>query len=476
MSTTVEYSSQNWFQGEGNAIVSMCGGCVGVVVLSLVIFMNENNYVKSIATADLLTNAVDVSNCKYDPANDDHLVYVHGCNVVAPQIGATVSNLAANPSPFLNSLLSGSSLETPSVQMTVEIMQWYEHCEETSHTQKDNQGGTQTVTVKTCDGRKRWQSSLPTNGVIHIRNSNKRFLNAGNIPRNLPAGSETISCKDNCVQMGADGFVLPEESVEWMSDQNVVGEARIDTNSRGVWNGNGDAQQNMVTRDDGYLYIRYTNRNYYNGCVNDGNCVSPGIGDIRITLTAKVAHQASMAAEQRGLNFGPWPPQKFNFFGQTTNEVERVKFDQDRTVEQFIDDWKSESSSLLWIIRLVAFILMFAAWSCIFQPLSVMADLLRILNYCTCCIGSILDNAAQCVISMVSCGFACCCFTFVFIVAWFVARPLYAVLGLVIMVGLGVSAAVFHFTQGKKAGGRMFALVEPLGLDSPACEYIKVAV
>merc|ERR1711920_6384 len=146
---------------------------------------------------------------------------------------------------------------------------------------------------------------------------------------------------------------------------------------------------------------------------------------------------------------GPWPPETFEFWGRKTYPLEELR-EGSYTKADFEAQVKSENKMIAYILRLVFFIVMICAFGCIFQPLSVAADLLRVLNYCTCCLGSILDHAAQSVISCVSCMSACWCFTVVFILAWFCANPTYALIGVVILVALCGVCVFLGQTVGKK--------------------------
>merc|ERR1719291_382999 len=97
------------------------------------------------------------------------------------------------------------------------------------------------------------------------------------------------------------------------------------------------------------------------------------------------------------------------------------------------------------MIRIIGLFVMIMAFFMIFSPLSVMADLLMWLNYCTCCLGSILDKASQAVISAVSCGTGCICFTIIFCAAWCVANPTYTLIGVLLIACICGGGAAYRF-------------------------------
>lgn len=153
-----------------------------------------------------------------------------------------------------------------------------------------------------------------------------------------------------------------------------------------------------------------------------------------------------------GVSFTTYPSQPFNFWGQTTKPLEWL-VDMPESEQDLIDEYKGGSKMTLWVVRIIGFVVMLCAFKCIFEPLSVATELLQYLNYCTCCLGSVLEKASQAVINVVSCSFACSCFCVVFGLAWLAARPTYAVVSLgVVAIGLG-TVLLLHM-GGKKAASR----------------------
>merc|ERR1712039_972454 len=90
-----------------------------------------------------------------------------------------------------------------------------------------------------------------------------------------------------------------------------------------------------------------------------------------------------------------------------------------------------------------------------------MGDLMRMLNYVTCCFecGTMLDNIGQTVLFALSCACGCSWFWFFWAVAWFFVHPTIA---LILMIGgLALSAGFFFFVlpamKGKSADAREFS-------------------
>lgn len=139
---------------------------------------------------------------------------------------------------------------------------------------------------------------------------------------------------------------------------------------------------------------------------------------------------------------------------------------------EFLKEWNAEITGNLWIIRICALILMVVAFEMIVQPLSVAADLLRTLNYCTCCLGTFLDDAAQCVIHTVAFVAALALFSITVAVAWIAARPLLGI-GLLV-VAVGAICFLIH-THRKHGSARQVGIsdVENRGMEAARAPMVQ---
>jgi hypothetical protein len=193
---------------------------------------------------------------------------------------------------------------------------------------------------------------------------------------------------------------------------------------------------------------------------------TPQIGDVRVSLTGRWTEQATVAAQQTSFessraNLGPYPSQSFGWFGKRTKPLEKLEPGM-LSQDEFVKMWNGEISAQLWIIRLVAVVLMIISFELIFQPLSTAADLLRMLDYCTCCLGSLLSEAAQCVIHTVAAVVAICVVLVAVAVAWIVARPGFAI-GLLIA-AVCLTACMIAHARRKTSARRMGLVGGAVGL------------
>merc|ERR1712217_593200 len=177
----------------------------------------------------------------------------------------------------------------------------------------------------------------------------------------------------------------------------------------------------------------------------------------RITVSGVGVDVASVAAKQVPLDdmsdLVAFPGQPFDMWGRRTYDLLKLE-PGSLNIRAFIAAYKTENAEFAWILRIGSLIVLCGAFNCIFKPLSVAADLVKMLNYCTCCLGDILDGAAQSVISTVSCCFAIFCFLMVFSAAWAVANPTFlAVFGLWV-VGCLCAGIAFKALAGKQTNAR----------------------
>jgi hypothetical protein len=439
MSDTVygETTHENWFQREGNAFKSMCCGFVLVILNIPFIFWNETNYVRAQATADLMNQATVLDNCVIPRDLSQGQMVFSSCSVNAPDIAMNL------PPPFQSFV---PRFEGASLTWSLEIYQWSESSSQ--ECTKDNRGGQNCVTKYSYS--QGWESRPINSNSFYSPSGHQNY---GSLPSNTPAGSYTVPAQQIFLSnMVGDSSVTPNTG-HFILDANLQSQfpnirahlnAPMQVGASTRWQSGTPLQASDLRIQSGYLT---TSVGY------------PQIGDVRIMIQGKSASHAGVCADVRyqdgqgGTLLGPHPPQKFNFWGQTTLPMENLRggsFDLD----SFITEIKDENMIFALLCRFIGWLLMIVAFFMIFSPLSVMADLLMWLNYCTCCLGSILDKASQAVIAMVSCGTGCVCFTIVFCAAWAVANPTYVLIGVIIIVGICVAGGVYRMKMNKEAGAR----------------------
>jgi hypothetical protein len=404
----------------------MCVGFLLVILCSFFIFQNETNYVKEQASADVMLDAKVIDNCDPTGLSSGELIF-SSCKVNAPDIATNL------PSP-LNSFVS--KFEGASLSWAVEIYQWTESSSQ--ECTKDNRGGDNCVTKYTYD--KTWSDTPVESRGFH---SPRYHSNTGDLPSNVQNGDYTVPGR-NIFLSANEGdsqsignvphFVLDKDlQSQFPHVDALAGTASLAGGSQKQWSG-GRLEDSNLRHISGYLTTSFG---------------SPAIGDIRISVSGQRASSASVSADTfgadgAGVNLGPHPPQKFDFWGRMTYPVEYLR-GGNYDLHGFIAEIKDENMMIAWLFRLIGLVVMIAAFFLIFSPLSVMADLLMWLNYCTCCLGSILDKASQAVISAVSCGTGCICFTIIFCMAWCVANPTYTLLGVLLILCICGGGAAYRF-------------------------------
>lgn len=429
-SDEVRVVDQNWFQREGNACGSMCLGFCLVPICVIGIFYNELNYVKELATADLIKKATIVPNCQTGSSGNNAFVYVTGCKLQAP-------NLAPGAPDVLQQFMP-ERFEGAELAWSVEIKQWKRHCRTESTTHKTSTGGSRTVQREICECKLDWfPNPIPSECQSEQNLGASMPSNIQNGVKYAPKGE--IKLFDPADPNG-ESFVLSQTFTEQIPYKTGILKAPYSGQPHQFWNGG--------RLDAGMLNL------HSDGVLKTGD----DLNDIRVTVTGRGTDELQAVAadevrEGKDFTFVAHPPEQYSIFGRETNPVAAL-VDGSPSRSDYISDLKVAAGVMTMIVRIILFIVMIAAFNCIFQPLSVMADLLKILNFCTCCLGDILDNAAQMVIGMVSCGCGCSCFLVAFILAWMYANPFYAILGLVVLFGL-VGAAFFLKSQVK--GKKVFA-------------------
>lgn len=418
-------TNENWFQREGGAIKSMCCGFLVVILCSMMIFWNETNLVIAQATADVMKGAEVVQNCA--PSSEQGALVFAACDVNAPDISDHVNSQLH---PFVG------KFEGSSISWSTEIYQWVEQRHDDQHCTKTKTGGKSCTHNVYYTYNREWSSSAVNSGNFRSQYGHD---NQGSIPfsdgsytlpaygiylSNKPGSAASVSQTDpHFVLDGNLQSQFPSKSVPLKSEASANG---MQVSGGYVRKGNGDE-----------------------------------IGDTRTSVSGSGSAKASVCALQGsdldgGVKLGPSPPQPFDIWGRMTYPLEDLRGGI-YTKKSFIAMIKSENQVIADLLRVVGFIVMIWAFFCIYKPLSVMADLLMFLDYCTCCLGSILDKASQAIIGCVACASGCFCFTFIFTCAWMVANPTYAVCGVIVLCcicGLGAGARFGGLIPKKDAQAR----------------------
>ena len=151
----------------------------------------------------------------------------------------------------------------------------------------------------------------------------------------------------------------------------------------------------------------------------------PQIGDVRISFTQILPHNASVVAQQTKDSFCPYP---------VNGDTISLMSDSIQSAELMFSKAQSANNMLTWILRIVGFLMMLIGVSMVFKPLSVLADVLPIM-------GDIVEMGT----SMVAFLIALPSWLIVIAIAWIVYRP---VLGIILLVIAG--AVIFYLIKKRK--------------------------
>jgi hypothetical protein len=406
----------------------LCSFCCLIPITIGAIYWNELNLVISDATAGLVGQAHVVHACSPTDEYNGRLVYTE-CRAQCPEIADL---LDPTLKPFI------TSFEGTELSWDLEIYQYEETSN--SHCHKNNDGS------KTCHTTYSYSAGWHSNSINSNSFHSSYYSNRGTtLPDNIKSSS--VDAPDYSVMLLNDNnqatFSLPNKLAQMFPSKTIYPTSGVGDNL-GQWGGAGPLDSSMLHVSGEYLVT------YHGG---------PRIGDLRISVSGKTGTKASVAAKQvssemaPGFTFKDYPPQPFDFWGRKTYPLGRLEAHIE-SKQDFIQEWLNENADVAIILRLVLLVLMIV-WCCMFlSPLSVMADLLRIINCFTCGLGTLLDNAAQTVIGAMACGLGCCVFSIVWAVSWFLVRPTLSVF--VLFVGFAAFAGLHYLKtqQGKAAEAR----------------------
>lgn len=448
------FRTEGFVERQGKAL---CGACacffIGIPLIIMLICWNESNLVKSNATATLVKDAKEVADCVPTPESDGKLIYAT-CAVTAPDLAPGLPDVLR---PFV------PSYHGAQMSWGMEIFQYAETKHE--NCKKNNDGS------KTCHTTYSYSSGWHSSPISSSEFQSPEYSNEDtDFPSNLH-GSGSLSAPDHSVIMHSPSpepkpaFALPTFVADQLPSKGVQPASGMQSGPS-QWQGTGDIQASDLHAGGAYITTAQG---------------SPKIGDIRISFSGRMSKEASMAAKQKSRSESPWftvdyyPPQRFDFWGRKTYQLARLEGGRE-SKDKFVENWLSQNQGVAWAIRIISLILFVVAFCQILGPISVAADLLRCINCFTCGLGTLLDNAAQTVISLVSCGLGCACWCFFVALSWFFVHPtlscvLIAIAVLAYLTPTVIMPKIMKKTEARegyvKMGGVSFngKLVQPLAHD-----------
>ncbi|TSC72254.1 MAG: hypothetical protein G01um101470_377 [Parcubacteria group bacterium Gr01-1014_70] len=211
--------------------------------------------------------------------------------------------------------------------------------------------------------------------------------------------NKVTAAKIGVYNFDPQGATLPNFSALPLNSQNVV------------------LSQDAVLANDSYLFIRKS---------ESGTFESPQVGDLRISYN--VLHP-----NFDGSIFGKLSGDKIDpYFDQDDNRLYHVFAG---TREEGVATLHSEYTKMLWILRLVGFLLMWFGLAALFGPISVLLDILPIFGAISRSLIGIITFAASIILT---------------IVTIIVSAIIHSLVALVIALAVTIAAIIVFFVMWKK--------------------------
>ncbi len=364
---------QSWLSRIGGAIKGVFFGIILVVVAFPLLFINEGRAVRRHKTLkEGAGMAVTISPDNVDSSYNGQLVHVTGF---------------ATTEEELSDREFGVSVNAIHLKRDVEMYQW----RETSKTEtRTRTGGSQErITTYTYD--KGWSSTL-------INSDNFAEQDPSRInPKTMPYQSREWSA--NIVTMGA--FRLPSSMVNRISNYT-----RLDIASDVPVP---EALAGQATIHDAGYYFGH-------------NPTVPEVGDLRIRFSAVHPTDVSIVAAQAGNTF-----ETFTTPG-TGGTISLLQVGV-HSADAMFQAAQAANRALMWILRLVGFIMFMVGFTMIFAPMKVVADVLPIM-------GKVVGAGTGMIALLLSGTLS----FFVISIAWVFYRPLIGIPLLILAVVFAVVA------------------------------------
>ncbi|WP_346893291.1 TMEM43 family protein [uncultured Roseibium sp.] len=389
-----ETTSTSWFSRITGAVGGIVTGFLLVIVACGALFWNEGRAVKTERALNEGAGAVvSVDPSRPDPANDGRLVHISG----PVKVGA----------PPADPLFSGLALPDNTIRLVrhVEMYQWKE--ESQRETKNKIGGGTEKVT--TYSYTREWSS-----GPIDSSNfkkpeghANPDFAIAQNSATSESAAIGGFQFAGRTLAgLGTAEHLPPNDTVVAELKQFLGDSFNVQTSA-------------------GALYV-------------GANPAAPAIGDLKTTLTASVAGEASVVGMQQGDRLKDYRASNGNTIFLTAAG--------EKTAADMFESAKSANTTMTWIIRAAGTLAILLGFRMMFSIIDVLGDVIPF-------IGDVFRFAT---------GLASLALTFVLAplvmsIAWIAYRP---VLGLTILIaGLLIAALFLYIGKSWASAKRMEATV-----------------
>jgi len=317
-----EVTSQSWFSRIGGAIKGIFFGLLLIAGAVMLLWWNEGRAVRRIkALREGSHVVVPVGSDRVDAGNEGKLVHMTGLAIT----GETLSDAEF-----------GVTTNALKLERVAEMYQWTE--QKKSETTK-NLGGS-TTTTTTYDYTKNWQPHRVDSGQFKHPEGHANPLAMPFQERHLVAGKVTVGA-----------FTLSQSLVG-----KIGGAVALPVTSADALPAPLKARSQLV---DGKIYI-------------GTNVATPQIGDQRISFKVTGATPVSLVSRQVQNTFEPY----------RTKNGALVELLQVGTVsaDEMFAHAKEMNMLLTWGLRLLGWLLMFAGFAMVFNPLVVLADVVPFLG------------------------------------------------------------------------------------------------
>ena len=364
-----ETESKSWFQRIRESFAGVLTGIILICAATWLLWWNEERTFKTagaIGEAQLVAQDVeDIS--RVDNSLNGKVIHAMG---------------RADTKDIIRDTLFGVETSAINLKRKAEYYQY----EEESHTEtrKKLGGGEEKVTTYTYNAN--WVDSPIDSNNFKDSSYRGRNITLANVE------DETIRAKN--VTFGA--YKLPQFLADRIGGAEPMTLSSVDRKSLAT----------VINAPQGYNasdMIHVQGSTVYIGA-NPGQ---PTIGDVRITFTQTPPADVSIIAQVTGNTFEP-------FTASNGYKFSRLE-DGNHSSSAMFEDARSENNMMAWILRVVGAILVMLGLNMVFNPLSVIADVIPIL-------GTIVGAGAGVVSFLIGLAWS----LVVIAVAWIRFRPLIA--------------------------------------------------
>jgi hypothetical protein len=378
-----------------NSIAGLGTGLLLIIGSPVLLFWNESNFVDAQkALVEFGKSMVSISDLtKVDSAASGKPIYIRG----EAAAGAPITDFEL--------AITAKAIK---IDRSVQMFQWKENKTE----KEEKQIGGSTVTKTTYTYTQEWSSSFidsskfNQNAVLDYYNTNKvRPVN----PAAIGLKSDITTAKD--VKMGAYNLSEPMVSKISANDPLEATPAMINNLPAGLRSNAKIDKQNVI-------YI-------------GSNPSSPVVGDQKITL--KQAKSPILVSIIGALDVSNVVP----FKGGSGSVIARVSIGE-VSAQKMQAEQTSENKFIIWLLRLVGFLMMFFGIKMLFKPLVKLAEVLPFLS-------SIISFGASLIAAIIAIPFC----LIVIAIAWIIFRPLVGIILLLVAGGAGYG--IYYWKKKKGA-------------------------